>query len=172
MFSGLLMTQLLFLSFPALIVFAGSYDIFSKTISNRLCLAIVLAFLPAAVSVGMGTVEIASHASCALVMLCAGFALFSAGWIGGGDAKLFAATTLWLGPAAMLAYSLNAALLGGALTLLLLFMRSVTLPAALLSQGWLVRLHSPNEGVPYGIALAAAGLMIYPETPFMAALGG
>jgi prepilin peptidase CpaA len=26
--------------------------------------------------------------------------------------------------------------------------------------------------VPYGIALAAAGLLVYPETPFMAALGG
>jgi hypothetical protein len=26
--------------------------------------------------------------------------------------------------------------------------------------------------VPYGIALAAAGLMAYPYTPFMAALGG
>jgi prepilin peptidase CpaA len=41
----------------------------------------------------------------------------------------------------------------------------------LTSQGWLTRLHSPKEGVPYGIALAAAGLLLYPETPFMAALG-
>jgi prepilin peptidase CpaA len=39
-------------------------------------------------------------------------------------------------------------------------------------QGWLVRLHNPKEGVPYGIALAAAGLLVYPQTPFMAALGG
>jgi prepilin peptidase CpaA len=34
-----------------------------------------------------------------------------------------------------------------------------------------VRLHSPQEGVPYGIALAAAGLLVYPDTPFMVALG-
>jgi prepilin peptidase CpaA len=47
----------------------------------------------------------------------------------------------------------------------------VPLPATLSSQGWLVRLHSPEEGVPYGIALAASGLLVYPGTPFMAALG-
>ena len=34
-----------------------------------------------------------------------------------------------------------------------------------------MRLHSPKEGVPYGIALAAAGLLAYRATPFMAALG-
>jgi prepilin peptidase CpaA len=34
-----------------------------------------------------------------------------------------------------------------------------------------VRLHDAKEGVPYGIALAAAGLLVYPDTPFMAALG-
>ncbi len=34
------------------------------------------------------------------------------------------------------------------------------------------RLHSPKAGVPYGIALAAAGLLVYPETPFMVALAG
>jgi len=49
--------------------------------------------------------------------------------------------------------------------------RGVPLPAMLTSQGWLVRLHDPKEGVPYGFALAAAGLLVYPETPFMAALG-
>ena len=91
------MTHPLFLSFPALIVFAGSYDIFSKTISNRLCAAIVLAFLPAAASLGLSAAEIAPHFSCAFMMLCAGFALFSAGWIGGGDAKLFAAAAMWFG---------------------------------------------------------------------------
>jgi len=64
------------------------------------------------------------------------------------------------------------ALIGGALTLALLFWRGVPLPEMLISQNWLVRLHDPKEGVPYGIALAAAGLLVYPQTPFMAALGG
>jgi prepilin peptidase CpaA len=45
------------------------------------------------------------------------------------------------------------------------------LPVTLISHDWVARLHSPKEGVPYGIALAAAGLLVYPDTPFMAALG-
>jgi prepilin peptidase CpaA len=93
-----------------------------------------------------------------------------AGWR--HDAKLFAATTLWLGHEVLLTYGVITALIGGALTLGLLFWRGVPLPATLTSQGWLVRLHSAKEGVPYGIALAAAGLLVYPQTPFMAALGG
>jgi prepilin peptidase CpaA len=59
-----------------------------------------------------------------------------------------------------------------ALALALLLWRKMPLPAMLKSQGWLVRLHSPKEGVPYAIALAAAGLLVYPQSPFMAALGG
>jgi prepilin peptidase CpaA len=55
---------------------------------------------------------------------------------------------------------------------LLLFWRWLPLPVMLSSQSWLVRLHSPKEGVPYGIALAAAGLLVYPATPFVVALGG
>ena len=57
------------------------------------------------------------------------------------------------------------------MTLVLLFMRSLPLPATLYSQQWITRLHDSKEGVPYGIALAAAGLLVYPDTPFMAALG-
>ncbi|GFO82863.1 MAG: hypothetical protein A49_24900 [Methyloceanibacter sp.] len=55
--------------------------------------------------------------------------------------------------------------------MLLLLMRSLPLPATLYSQQWITRLHDSKEGVPYGIALAAAGLLVYPDTLFMAALG-
>ena len=142
------------------------------TIPNRLSLALAASFFFLAPLVGLGWDDIGLHVALALGALAVTFALFSAGWIGGGDAKLFAATCLWLGPASILAYSVYAAILGGALTLFLLAWRAWPLPALLSSQGWLVRLHSPDEGVPYAIALAAAGLLVYPDTPFMAALGG
>jgi prepilin peptidase CpaA len=79
---------------------------------------------------------------------------------------------LWLGPNLLLDYSLTAALIGGVLTLLIVYMRRLPLPSALSDQGWLLKLHDTKQGVPYGIALAAAGLLIYPYTPFMAALSG
>jgi prepilin peptidase CpaA len=157
--------------FPGRMALAAATDLVTMTLPNRLVLALAAGFFLVAPLAGFGWYDIGLHLAVGLVALAVAFALFSFGWIGGGDAKLFAATCLWFGPGAVLDYTLYAALLGGALTLLLLFWRNWPLPAMLTSQGWLTRLHSPKEGVPYGIALAAAGLLLYPETPFMAALG-
>ncbi len=157
--------------FPGAMAFAAATDLFTMTVPNRLALVLGASFFMVAPLVGLGLSDIGLHVALALAALTITFAFFSFGWIGGGDAKLFAATCLWLGPTAILAYSINAALLGGALTLVLLIWRGLPLPVLLTNQGWLVRLHNSDEGVPYGIALAAAGLLVYPDTPFMAALG-
>ena len=167
------MKDLLILSiFPAAMTLAAVTDLFTLTVPNRIVIALALLFLLAAPLAGFGLADIGVHAGLALAALALGFALFALGLVGGGDAKLFAASCLWLGPQAIVPYALYAALIGGALALLLLFWRAQPLPAMLASKGWLVRLHSPNEGMPYGIALAAAGLLAYPHSPFMAALGG
>ncbi len=167
-----MITNLLIITvFPAAMALAAATDLFTMTVPNKIALLLVAGFAVLAPLVGLGWSDIGLHVVLAVAALVVTFAMFSFGWIGGGDAKLFAATCLWFGPETILIYTLYASLLGGALTLLILFLRSVPLPATLSSQGWLVRLHSPEEGVPYGIALAAAGLLVYPGTPFMAALG-
>jgi prepilin peptidase CpaA len=161
---------LLLTIFPGTMAFAAATDLFTMTVPNRLALALAAFFFVAAPLAGLGWSDIGLHVALAPAALVVTFALFSFGWIGGGDAKLFAATCLWLGPEALFSYSIYTALIGGALALVLLFWRGLPLPAMLSSQDWLVRLHDPREGVPYGLALAAAGLLVYPETPFMAAL--
>ena len=167
-----MITNLLIITiFPAAMALAAATDLFTMTVPNRIALLLVAGFAVLAPLVGLGWSEIGLHVVLAGAALVVTFAMFSFGWIGGGDAKLFAATCLWLGPEMTLIYSIYAALIGGALTLAILFLRAVPLPALLNSQGWLVRLHSPQAGVPYGIALAAAGLLVYPNTPFMVALG-
>ncbi len=158
--------------FPGAMALAAASDFFTMTIPNRLVLALASGFFVMAPLVGLGWSDIELHMGLGLAALAFAFALFSFGWIGGGDAKLFAATCLWLGPETIPAYGIHVALCGGALTLLLLFWRTIPLPSMLPPQRWLMRLHSPKEGVPYGIALAAAGLLVYRETPFVAALGG
>jgi hypothetical protein len=45
------------------------------------------------------------------------------------------------------------------------------LPSASRNQEWAKRLHRMDTGIPYGIALALAALMIYPDTPWMKSLG-
>ncbi len=99
------------------------------------------------------------------------FTLFAFGWIGGGDAKLAAATALWLGFDPLMNYLLYASLLGGALTLLILKFRTLPVPAVLHNQDWVMRLHHSKEGVPYGIALAIGALTVYPDTIWMRTLG-
>lgn len=167
-----MITDLLIITiFPLAMALAAASDLFSMTVPNWISLLLIAGFALLAPLVGLGWAEAGLHVALAVGALIITFTFFSFGWIGGGDAKLFAATSLWLGPEQMLLYAIYAAVLGGVLTLLLLFLRSVPLPAMLHSQGWLTRLHSAKEGVPYGIPLAAAGLLVYPNTPFMAALG-
>jgi prepilin peptidase CpaA len=50
------------------------------------------------------------------------------------------------------------------LTLLLLAVRRWPLPLQLKQVLWIDRLHDSKTGVPYGIALAAAGLLVYPSS--------
>jgi prepilin peptidase CpaA len=159
------------LLFPAMMAFAASTDLFTMRISNRVPLILTAGFCVLAAVDGIPMVEVAGHLIAGSLILVVCFAFFSRGWIGGGDAKLAAATALWLGWAQLYEYLLYASLFGGALTLLLLEFRRRLLPPMLARQAWLARLHEQNGGVPYGIALAAAALLVYPSTIWMASGG-
>jgi prepilin peptidase CpaA len=157
------------LLFPALMAFAASSDLLTMTISNRLSLVLAAAFFLLTVVTGMSLAAIGMHLAAAALVLVIAFGFFTQGWIGGGDAKLAAATTLWIGFGHLLDYLLYAALFGGALTLLMIQFRRLPLPGVLARQKWILRLHEKGGGVPYGIALAAAALLIYPKTGWMPA---
>jgi prepilin peptidase CpaA len=156
--------------FPALMAFAASSDLLTMTISNRVSLILAGGFFALAFACGMGMADILSHLGAACVVLVAAFGFFTRGWIGGGDAKLAAATALWLGFDHLLTYLVYASLFGGVLTLALLQFRMSPLPSVLARQDWLERLHRKDAGVPYGIALAAAALAVYPDTQWMSAI--
>jgi prepilin peptidase CpaA len=147
--------------------FAASSDLFTMTISNRVTAILVIGFFALALYSGMNLQAVMSHAGAALAVLAVAFGFFARGWIGGGDAKLAAATALWLGFDHLMDYLLYASILGGILTLAIIRFRLIPLPAVLAEQQWVKRLHRLDGGVPYGIALAAAGLLIYPETAWV-----
>jgi prepilin peptidase CpaA len=157
------------LLFPALMAFAASSDLLTMTISNRLSLALAGGFFLLTLMTGMSLPAIGLHLAAAAVVLVITFACFSQGWIGGGDAKLAAATVLWFGFDHVLDYLIYASLFGGALTLLIVIFRRLHLPEVLARQKWIARLHETGGGVPYGIALAAAALVVYPSTSWMPA---
>jgi prepilin peptidase CpaA len=151
--------------------FAASSDLLTMTISNRVSIILIAAFFALALLTGMPAMQVASHVGAGLLVLAITFTFFAFGWIGGGDAKLAAATALWLGFDQLLNYGVYASLLGGVLTLLIMRFRLVPLPKMIADQEWAKRLHRMDTGVPYGIALAIAALMIYPETSWMKSLG-
>jgi prepilin peptidase CpaA len=157
--------------FPALMAFAASSDLLTMTISNRLSLALAGGFFLLTIITGMSFAAIGLHLAAAALVLTVCFGFFSQGWIGGGDAKLAAATALWFGFDYLLEYLVYASLFGGVLTLALLKFRRLPLPAPLARQTWILRLHETGGGVPYGIALAAAALTVYPKTGWMPAFG-
>jgi prepilin peptidase CpaA len=158
------------LLFPALMAFAAASDLLTMTISNRVSLALAAGFLVLALLSGMGVYDILSHLGAGIGVLTVAFACFAMGWIGGGDAKLAAATALWFGFGDLMNYLVYASLFGGVLTLLLLQFRQWPLPYALCGQTWLLRLHAKDSGIPYGIALAIGALMIYPQTDWIKAV--
>jgi prepilin peptidase CpaA len=159
------------LLFPALMAFAASSDLLTMTISNRLSLALAGGFFLLMIVTGMGLHAAGMHVAAAVIVLVVAFVFFSQGWIGGGDAKLAAATALWFGFDYLLDYLIYASLFGGALTLVIIQFRKIPLPAMLARQGWILRLHETDAGIPYGIALAAAALAVYPKTGWMPAYG-
>ena len=158
--------SLLMIVLPAILATAAAFDLTSYTIPNSLSLALVAAFMAFALAVSLAPSALSWHLLAGLVALAAGFLLFALGYIGGGDAKLFAAISLWLGWHDLLAYAVAASLLGGALSVTLLALRQVPLPASI-RQAWILKLHEKTSGVPYGVALAAGALAILPHAEIL-----
>ena len=156
----------LFILFPLAMAYAAISDVLTMTIPNRLSLALVLVFFLLAPVVGIGLEDLARHVAAAAIVLAVCFALFAFGWFGGGDAKLAAAIALWLGLDHTLPFVMQTAIWGGLLTLALLAFRQYTLPVFAVGRQWIERLHDRKVGVPYGVALAAAAVAVYPQTPW------
>lgn len=147
--------------FPVAMAIAASSDLLTMRISNKLVLALTAAFFVTALAINLPMQQFAMHVLCALIVLAVAFGLFALRLIGGGDAKLAAATTLWLGFGTTLPYLAYTAFFGGVLTILILVVRGIPLNPTLGKMGWLARLHNKRSGIPYGIAMAVAGIMVY-----------
>ena len=82
------------------------------------------------------------------VALLVGMFLFSRGWIGGGDAKLYAATALWFATNAAIALLFFTTIAGGLLAILFIIARLT---------GLRKNVAKKDRRIPYGVAIAAGG---------------
>lgn len=136
------------------LVAAATTDIRSRTISNTLNLGIALAaplyWWATGVSVWPGA---ALQILFAVAVFAAFAGLFAIGAMGGGDVKLIGALALWFPVSPFLSLLTLMAILGGALTVVMLVIHKLR----------------PREGaieVPYGVAIAAAGAWSIVRTVF------
>lgn len=168
------MVSLVFLSaFPAALIIAALNDIYEFKIPNWVSVVLFTAYFAAGFGLGAGADVVVEGALLACAALVAGFALYALRIVGGGDAKLLAAAAPWIGFSALAPFLVNVALAGAALAVaLLLFRRMPALPAYAQAP-WLMRLHQRPKDIPYGVAIAAGGLLTFQQTPlFQLAYGG
>ncbi len=146
-----------------LLVLIAYGDLQTRRIPNALCLAIG-ALGALRLVLADDQIDAGRTLAAAAVIFAAGFLLFWRGVVGGGDAKLVAAMILLIGHHQVLYFLLLMSLCGGALAL------------AIVARGVFVRLRPsecgaqptveagdsegvPKPTVPYGVAVAAAGVI-------------
>ena len=144
----------------------------SFTIPNWISLAAAAMFVPAALFLGLPLSALGMCAMVGVAALIGGIGMFALGWIGGGDAKLFAACALWLGWPAVAPFLIWTALAGGGLAVMLLWSRRLAGPVIADGPAWVGRLMTPGEDVPYGLAIAAGALIAFPQSLMMHGSGG
>lgn len=147
--------------FLGAMLLAALSDAATYTIPNWLSAGVAAAFVPAAFYAGMPLEEMGIHLLIGGIVLFIGMGLFAFRLLGGGDAKLLAAASLWIGLSALMPFLFWTAAAGGALGLGLIAFRRVPLPEGLAQLGWIARLHDPRAGIPYGIAIALGAFVAF-----------
>src|SRR5690606_21140338 len=92
-----MLETLIFIVFPSCMVFAALSDMLSMTIANWVSLLLVAVFAVVAPLTSMDWATYGWHFAAGAAVLAGTFALFAAGAMGGGDAKLLSATAVWMG---------------------------------------------------------------------------
>jgi len=163
-----MLEALILVVFPFCMLFAALSDMLSMRIANRVPLILLGTFALVAPLTGMGWVDIGWHFLAAALVLVVTFGLFALGGMGGGDAKLLAATALWMGfNLTLTGYLVYSAFLGGVLTIAILSFRGSAMAVYTSRNMFLRHFADASVGVPYGIALGIGGLLTYPESPLM-----
>ena len=129
-----------------LMIAAAISDLRSRSISNRLNAAIALLAIPFWIASGLSLwPDVAIQFGAALAVFLVFVGLFAIGAMGGGDVKMIGAVMLWI-PLPLFLPTLTVMAIGGGI-----------LSAIMLIHMKIRRSDAPVE-VPYGVAIAAAGL--------------
>lgn len=144
--------------FAALMITAIATDFTKLRIPNWISIGLVAAWALYAISPGV-LVPVLPSLAYALGALVLAFVLFCFEVWGGGDAKLFTAAALWVGPHSLEFFVVLTVILGGAESLLMLTPLGA-LQVRLAHGTEVAATTTPRKRViPYGIAIALAALI-------------
>jgi len=159
--------------FPAALLIAAANDVYEFKIPNWISIVLVCAYPPAALAVGVAPSVMAEGLMVGAGALALGFALYAGKIVGGGDAKLLAATTPWLGAGALGVFLFNTAVSGLVLAMVMIMFRKLPILPVYAHAPWLIELHQRKKDLPYAVAIAGGGLLSFSQTPiFQLVFGG
>ena len=139
----------LILLFALAMAAAAIEDAVRLRISNVTSLLILVGAVAAAVIEGPSLILWQNAVVLAVILLLGTFA-FSAGWLGGGDVKLFAAAGLWFDLKSAIWFVATTFLAGGAVAITYMLSRPFRRNAR----------NTRNTRIPYGIAIALGAILM------------
>ncbi len=167
-----MITAAILVIFPLCMAMAACSDLLTMTIPNRVSVILIASFLAIAPFAGLSLQDMLMHLAGGGIVFVVGFALFAFGIMGGGDAKILAASAIWFGfNQSLLVYIIYVSVFGGFLSMAIISMHlqhnlilayGIPMPRTLMHK----------KKVPYGIAIGAAAFVAYPSSPLvLSALG-
>lgn len=153
--------------FPVLMIIAGAGDALSMRIPNWLVILLAALFFPMALATGMPFASFANHVGVGVALFAFGFALFSFGLFGGGDAKLLAAAGLWMGWPDLVPFLVLTALAGGGLAAVVGIWSMLNINSEVHDGTLFKRFGKIKPNVPYGYAFAIGALLAFPNSWWM-----
>ena len=147
--------------FAAPLLYAAWTDFTTMRITNRTSLAMLAGFFVTLPLTWAGLPVFAEHMAVGGVFFLAGFAMFAFGWLGGGDAKLMSAIAIWFGWGDAVNFILYTTLVGAGIALFIMLSQRFA-PAGMRGLPVLRTLQGNGGDMPYGLALMAGALLVWP----------
>jgi len=145
---------------PAVVIFfsgmlhASLTDLKHRKITNFTILALLALWLPVAVITGLPWDAMVTSVFAAVLVFILGFGCFCMGWVGGGDVKLAAIASLWLGAGLTPAFLMLATIFGAVIALIFAAIAYLKRRSGEPIQAELMML-------PYGPGLASAAVVLF-----------
>lgn len=164
-----LSAKIIMACYAAPLLVAAVFDFWTYRIPNVVTGTFVILYFACVLYFfwGMG-INWLSHIGACLAVLAVGLGLFYFNIFGGGDIKLLAAVALWIGfSRELVVFLLVAGLAGGALTLLLLVLRSGLSLMPIPFPAYMPAALQTRSSIPYGVAVVVGALWVISVIPFV-----